>query len=89
MLVGARTEDDRLDAVEVDIVDAAEMSGQLVDDLPGRGIPDIHIPVGAAGRHHGAVGRPGAVQQVLLEVVRVSGEHFHTSLPGAERPHVL
>ena len=69
LLVGARAEDDRLNAVEVDIVDAAEVSGQLVEDLPGGGLPHVHIPVGTAGRHHGAIGRPCAVQQVLLEVV--------------------
>ena len=57
--------------------------------LPGDHVPHVDVPVRAAGGHHGAVRRPGAVQQVLLEVVAVPLEHLDTPLTRAERTDVL
>ena len=56
---------------------------------PRRDFPHVDIPVGAAGRHHAAVGRPGAVEKVLLEVMSVALEHLDTSLTDTERTDIL
>ena len=57
--------------------------------LPRRDFPHVDISVWAAGRHHAAVGRPGAVEEVLLEVMSVSLKHLDTSLPDTERTDIL
>jgi hypothetical protein len=57
--------------------------------VPGGDLPDVNVPVRAGGRDHGSVRRPVALEQVLLEVVRVSLQHLHTSLAHTVRPHIL
>ncbi len=57
--------------------------------VPGGDLPDVNIPVRAGGRDHGTVRRPVALEQVLLEVVRVSLQYLHTSLAHTVRPHIL
>ncbi len=61
----------------------------LICTLPGGDLPDVNVPVRAGGRDHSPVRRPVALEQVLLEVVRVSLQHLHTPLAHTVRPHIL
>ena len=51
--------------VEVDLVDGAGVTGQLVEDAARRRVPDVDVAVPGARRHLTAVRGPGAAQQVL------------------------
>ena len=53
---------DWLQFVKINIVDRAQMSWQFIEDSSGGSVPNVDESVRRSGRHHGAVGRPGAVQ---------------------------
>lgn len=55
--------------MEIDIVDATVVTGQLVQNPPRCRVPNVHEPVGRPGTHFAAVRGPGAPQQVLLEIM--------------------
>ena len=77
-----------LDEMEIDVVDGAKVTRQLVHDPPGQRVPDVDEAVRGPGGHHGAVRAPPAVQEVLLEVVLVAGDDLEAALGGREGPDV-
>lgn len=69
LFVARSRRDDGLVRVEADVVDASIVSRQLVYDAPARCVPDVDEAVCRACRHFTSVGRPSALQQILLEIV--------------------
>lgn len=64
------------------------MARKLEENFLGIHVPDVHEAVGGAGGDHRAVLGPGASQEVLLEVVRVTLEDDFAAILRAVRPNV-
>ena len=55
--------------MEIDVVDGAQVSRQLVQDPPRGGVPHVNKAVCRSGGHHCPIRAPFAFQEVLLEIV--------------------
>lgn len=86
--IGASACEDGFARVEGDVVDAAGVAGEAVDDGARGRAPDADDAVARARGDVAAARRPRAAQQVLLGRVRVPHEDLHAPRRRRVRPHV-